>query len=158
MHHNPTPGPSGSEFLYGHVLVTISWLVKHPQWGCIGMPLLALMYVRQKDLQILERIGKAPWKFRTKLELAGNAGFAARIFIAFVVGTMWGWSSPAFGAAARERWSERSSGVRHGSVRRQLRDYVVGRREKRLTRGHSRRRCSRFLACQLRTSRKQSGA
>jgi hypothetical protein len=90
MHHNPTPGPSGSEFLYGHVLVTISWLVKHPQWGCIGMPLLALMYVRQKDLQILERIGKAPWKFRTKLELAGNAGFAARIFIAFVVGTLRG--------------------------------------------------------------------
>ena len=72
MHHNPTPGPSGSEFLYGHVWVTISWLVKHPQWGCIGMPLLALMYVRQKDLQILERIGKAPWKFRTKLELAAE--------------------------------------------------------------------------------------
>ncbi|MFM8723664.1 MAG: transposase [Planctomycetaceae bacterium] len=72
MHHNPTPGPSGSEFLYGHVWVTISWLVKHPKWGCIGMPLLALMYVRQKDLQILERIGKAPWKFRTKLELAAE--------------------------------------------------------------------------------------
>jgi hypothetical protein len=53
MHHNRTPGPSGSEFLYGHVCVTISWLVKHPKWGCIGMPLLALMYVRQKDLQIL---------------------------------------------------------------------------------------------------------
>ncbi|MEY3225407.1 MAG: hypothetical protein RLZZ536_26, partial [Planctomycetota bacterium] len=67
MHHNPTPGPSGSEFLYGHVWVTISWLVKGPKWGCIGLPLLALMYVRQKDLQILERIGKAPWKFRTKL-------------------------------------------------------------------------------------------
>jgi hypothetical protein len=30
-HHNPTPGPSGSEFLYGHVWVTMSWLVKHPQ-------------------------------------------------------------------------------------------------------------------------------
>ena len=72
MHHNPTPGPSGSEFLYGHVWVTISWLVKHSQWGCIGMPLLALMYVRQKDLQILEGIGKAPWKFRTKLELAAE--------------------------------------------------------------------------------------
>ena len=53
MHHNPTPGPSGSEFLYGHVWVTISWLVKHPKWGCIGMPRLALIYVRQKDLQIL---------------------------------------------------------------------------------------------------------
>ncbi len=36
------------------------------------MPLLALMYVRQKDLQILERIDKAPWKFRTKLELAAE--------------------------------------------------------------------------------------
>ncbi len=71
-HHNPTPGPSGSEFLYGHVWVTISWLVTHPQWGCIGMPLLALMYVRQKDLQVLENIGKAPWKFRTKLELAAE--------------------------------------------------------------------------------------
>ena len=36
------------------------------------MPLLALMSVRRKDLQILERIGKAPWKFRTKLELAAE--------------------------------------------------------------------------------------
>ena len=27
IHHNPTPGQSGSEFLYGHVWVTISWLV-----------------------------------------------------------------------------------------------------------------------------------
>jgi len=36
------------------------------------MPLLALMYVRQKDLQILERSGKGPWKFRTKLELAAE--------------------------------------------------------------------------------------
>jgi len=72
MHHNPTPGPSGSEFLYGHVWFTISWLVTHPQWGCIGMPLLALMNVRQKDLQVLENIGKAPWNFRTKLELAAE--------------------------------------------------------------------------------------
>jgi hypothetical protein len=68
--HNPKPGPSGSEFLYGHIWVTISWLVNHPKWGCIGLPLLALMYARQSDLQVLENIGKAPWKFRTKLELA----------------------------------------------------------------------------------------
>ena len=71
-HHNPTPGPSGSEFLYGHVWVTISWLVNHPKWGCIGLPLLALMYARQIDLQVLENIGKAPWKFRTKLELGAE--------------------------------------------------------------------------------------
>ena len=71
-HHNPTPGPSGSEFLYGHVWVTISWLVNHPKWGCIGLPLLALIYVRQIDLQDLENIGKAPWKFRTNLELTAE--------------------------------------------------------------------------------------
>lgn len=66
-HHNPTPGPSGSMFLYGHVWVTISWLVNHPLWGCIGLPLRALMYARQKDLQVLRNIGRAPWSFRTKL-------------------------------------------------------------------------------------------
>lgn len=72
IHHNPTPGPSGSKFLYGHVWVTISWLVRHPLWGCIGLPLRALMYARQKDLQVLENSGRAPWAFRTKLELAAE--------------------------------------------------------------------------------------
>ena len=72
IHHNPTPGPSGSEFLYGHVWVTINWLVTHPKWGCIGLPLRALMYVRRKDLDPLTNIGRAPWSFRTKLELAAE--------------------------------------------------------------------------------------
>lgn len=72
IHHNPTPGPAGSEFLYGHVWVTISWLVTHPRWGCIGLPLRALMYARQLDLLKLQRLGEAPWKFRTKLELAAE--------------------------------------------------------------------------------------
>ena len=72
IHHNPTPGPSGSEFLYGHVWVTISWLVKHPMWGGIGLPLRALMYARHKDLQVLQNLGLAPWSFRTKLELAAE--------------------------------------------------------------------------------------
>lgn len=72
IHHNPTPGPSGSEYLYGHVWVTISWLVDHPLWGCIGLPLRALMYARQKDLQALENVDRAPWAFRTKLELAAE--------------------------------------------------------------------------------------
>ena len=72
IHHNPTPGPSGSEFLYGHVWVTISWLVNHPRWGCIGLPLRALLYARRKDLQALENSGRAPWRFRTKLDLAAE--------------------------------------------------------------------------------------
>lgn len=72
IHHNPTPGPEGSEFLYGHVWVTISWLVTHPAWGCIALPLRALMYGRRKDLQVLQNVGRAPWSFRTKLELAAE--------------------------------------------------------------------------------------
>ena len=69
IHHNPTPGLSGSEWLYGHESVTISWLVSHPLWGCIGLPLRALMSARQQDLP---NVGRAPWSFRTKLELAAE--------------------------------------------------------------------------------------
>lgn len=72
IHHNPTPGPAGSEYLYGHVWVTLSWLVRHPKWGCLGLPLRALMYVRQTDLEAMDRADKAPWPFRTKLELASE--------------------------------------------------------------------------------------
>jgi DDE superfamily endonuclease len=66
IHHNPTPGPADQKFMYGHVWVTLSWVVRHTLWGTIGLPLLALLYVRQKDLKTI-----APWykiKFQTKLE------------------------------------------------------------------------------------------
>ena len=39
VHHNPTPGPAGQKFLYGHVWVTLALLVRHPLWGAIGLPL-----------------------------------------------------------------------------------------------------------------------
>jgi len=68
IHHNPTPGPTDQKFLYGHVWVTISWVVRHSLWGTIGLPLLAYLYVRQKDVPKLPK--KAKWKFQTKLELA----------------------------------------------------------------------------------------
>ena len=64
--------PDEPEFLYGHVWVTLSWLVNHPRWGCIGLPLRALMYARQKDMQKLQNLGRAPWSFRTKLQLAAE--------------------------------------------------------------------------------------
>src|SRR4051812_17320755 len=50
IHHNPTPGPAGSKFLYGHNWVTLGWVVRHPLWDAICLPLLARMYVRQKDI------------------------------------------------------------------------------------------------------------
>jgi hypothetical protein len=70
IHHNPTPGPSGAKFLFGHVWVTAACLVRHPRWGTIGLPLLSALYIRKKD------IGKLPpklhWCFQTKLQQAAH--------------------------------------------------------------------------------------
>lgn len=70
VHHNPTPGPADQKFLYGHIWVTISWLAHHPRWGTIGLPLRALLYVRQKNMARLTTLyGLA---FRTKLAMAAE--------------------------------------------------------------------------------------
>jgi DDE superfamily endonuclease len=70
LHHNPTPGPAGPKFLYGHVWVTLAWIVPHRLWGVIALPLLARLYVRQKDIGPLRQW--YGWQFRTKLELAAE--------------------------------------------------------------------------------------
>jgi hypothetical protein len=92
LHHHPTPGPTDQKFLYGHVWVTLSWVVHHPVWGALGLPLLARLYVRQKDVPRVPR--RQGWSFRTKLELAadlvtwaaGWAGAAGRALRAVVDG------------------------------------------------------------------------
>jgi hypothetical protein len=68
IHHNPTPGPAGEKFVYGHVWVTLAWLVRHPLWDTLSWPLRALLYVRKKDVPKLAK--DYPWTFQTKLELA----------------------------------------------------------------------------------------
>jgi hypothetical protein len=68
VHHNPTPGPAGSPYVYGHVFVVLGLLAAHPAWGVIALPLLARMYVRKKDLPTIDP--KHRPAFRTKLELA----------------------------------------------------------------------------------------
>ena len=81
IHHNPTPGPAEQKFLYGHVWVTLSWVVRHGVWGTIGLPLLAMLYVRQKNLKSI-----APWykvKFQTKLQQAVG-------LVTWVVQTLYG--------------------------------------------------------------------
>ncbi len=70
IHHNPTPGPAGQKFLYGHVWVTVAWIVRHPRWGTIGLPLRALLYVRQKQMALLQHLYGVT--FRTKLDLAAE--------------------------------------------------------------------------------------
>jgi hypothetical protein len=67
-HHNPSPGPAGEKFVYGHVWVTLAWVVRHPLWYTLSLPLRALLYVRAKDVPRLAQ--EYPWEFRTKLELA----------------------------------------------------------------------------------------
>jgi DDE superfamily endonuclease len=68
IHHNPTPGPAGSPYVYGHVFVVLARLVAHPAWGVVALPLLARLYVRKKDLPVIDP--KHRPAFRTKLELA----------------------------------------------------------------------------------------
>src|SRR6185436_14576104 len=68
IHHNPTPGPAGQKFVYGHVWVTLALVVRHTLWGTIGLPLLAFMYVRQVDVPGIR--AEYGVKFQTKLEQA----------------------------------------------------------------------------------------
>jgi hypothetical protein len=72
VHHNPTPGPAGAKFLYGHNWVTMAWVIRHRWWGTIGLPLLACMYVRRKvvEAQCLTVLRKVT--FQTKLVMAGG--------------------------------------------------------------------------------------
>jgi hypothetical protein len=67
VHHNPTPGPAGSPYLYGHVFVVLAILVRHPLWDVVALPLLARLYVRKADL--LGVAVKHRPEFRTKLEM-----------------------------------------------------------------------------------------
>ena len=68
IHHNPTPGPAGEKYCYGHVWVSLAWLAPHPLFGVLALPLLALLYVRAKDVPELNK--DYPWTFQTKLQLA----------------------------------------------------------------------------------------
>jgi DDE superfamily endonuclease len=70
IHHNPTPGPADQKFLYGHLWVTVAWVLRHPFWGAIGLPLRALMYVRRKDAAPLRTCYRVP--FQTKLTMAAT--------------------------------------------------------------------------------------
>jgi len=70
VHHNPTPGPADQKYVYGHVWVTLSWVVRHGCWGTIGLPLLAMLYVRQKNLKSIAPYYKV--KFQTKLQQAAS--------------------------------------------------------------------------------------
>lgn len=85
FHHNPTPGPAGQKLLYGHLWVTLAWIVQHPLWGTIGLPVLARLYVRQAEVRTLPY----RWRFRTKLELAKHLALWATDALAFLGRQLW---------------------------------------------------------------------
>ncbi len=68
IHHDPTPGPTGHAFWYGHVWVTLAVIVRHPLWGTIGLPIWSWLYVRQKD--VVKLPAKHGWTFQTNLQQA----------------------------------------------------------------------------------------
>jgi hypothetical protein len=87
VHHNPTPGPADQKFLYGHVWVTIAWVVRHPLWGAIGLPLRAGLYVRQKQIALLNRLYGVT--FQTKLEMAADLVEWAAAWLRFLGKKLW---------------------------------------------------------------------
>ncbi len=70
IHHNPTPGPADQKYLYGHIWVTVSLAVRHPRFGALALPLMAMLYVRRKTMATIPRW--RGWTFATKLVLAAR--------------------------------------------------------------------------------------
>jgi hypothetical protein len=70
IHRNPTPGPADQRYLYGHVWVTLSLALRHPWFGALGLPLLAMLYVRRKTMAKIPKW--RDWTFATKLVLAAR--------------------------------------------------------------------------------------
>jgi len=70
IHRNPTVGPDGAKFVYGHIWVTLSALARHKLWGTIGLPLLAKMYIRVKDINSVPEAYKI--RFQNKLQQAAE--------------------------------------------------------------------------------------
>ena len=68
IHRNPTPMPDGRKFVYGHVWVTLSAIARHKNFGTIGLPLLARMYVKARDVKNIGLVFKS--KTEQAVELA----------------------------------------------------------------------------------------
>jgi len=70
IHRNPTPGPADQKYLYGHIWVTLSLAVRHPCFGAVALPFLAMLYVRRKTMAKIPKW--RGWTFATKLVLAAR--------------------------------------------------------------------------------------
>ena len=89
LHHNPTPGPAGAKLVYGHNWVTLAWVVRHSLWGAIGLPLLARLYVRKKDIDAQQLTVLRDVTFETKLVMAGEMVTEAAKWVKSLDRTLW---------------------------------------------------------------------
>jgi hypothetical protein len=87
IHHDPTPGPSGNAFCYGHVWVTLAVIVRHRCWGTIGLPVFSWLYVRKQD--VLKIPKRCRWTFQTKLQQAADLVIRAAKLLQFHGKTVW---------------------------------------------------------------------
>jgi Transposase DDE domain len=87
VHHNPSPGPAGEKFVYGHLWVALAWLVRHPLWHTLSPPLRALLYVRAGDVP--EPAKACPREFKTKLELAVEPARRLKAWLGGVGKALW---------------------------------------------------------------------
>jgi DDE superfamily endonuclease len=89
LHHNPTPGPAGAKLIYGHNWVTLAWVVRHPLWNTIGLPLLARLYVRKKDIDAQQLTILRGVTFQTKLVMAAEMVTEASKWVKSLGRTLW---------------------------------------------------------------------
>lgn len=86
-HHDPTPGPAGGKFCYGHIWVTLAVLVRHPLWGSIGLPICAWLYVRAGDVSKIP--DRYRWQFQTKTRQAADLVVQAAKLLQGAGKTVW---------------------------------------------------------------------
>lgn len=87
IHHDPTPGPSGNAFCYGHVWVTLAVVLRHPLWGTIGLPIFSWLYVRQQDVAKIPK--HFSWTFQTKLQQAADLVIRAATLLQYHGKQVW---------------------------------------------------------------------
>ena len=100
IHRNPTPTPDGRKFIYGHVWVTLSAIARHKNFGTIGLPLLARMYVKARDVKALgmsfkskteQAVELAKWAYQCcrglgkRLWIVTDGGFTRASFLKPVI-------------------------------------------------------------------------
>lgn len=120
VHHNPTPGPAGTPYVYGHVFVVLGLLAPHPSWGIIALPLLSRLYVRRKDLPKIHPRHRPA--FRTKLELAVELLRWARLWLGLLGKPLW---VVADGAYAKKEFLKPAIGLGMTVVSRLRRDAAL---------------------------------